>query len=116
MSANEDERYEEEMLSSALQEWQVTAELPSDFKRSMWNRISSVESNNRVSDFRPLIELNLALSIRRSVVLGYMGNARLLGAGVGLLSKSHGNKGLQGEEGVEGESGEASPLFYGRTK
>lgn len=85
MSTGDDKRNDDAGLSSTLQKWQMSAEIPADFKRSVWSRISAVESSEGLSSATVLIQWIYSLCSQRAIVASFLVTACLLGSGIGLI-------------------------------
>ncbi|HIG26475.1 MAG TPA: hypothetical protein EYQ50_01240 [Verrucomicrobiales bacterium] len=72
-------------LSSTLRKWEMSSNLPIDFKRSVWNEISTQEPFDPRIIFRSFIEWVSLFTERRSIVAGYFAVVCLVGVGLGLL-------------------------------
>lgn len=85
MDGGDNKKIDDAELSAVLQKWRMSGKTPADFKRSVWSRISSVDSSGKLSNATAFREWIYSLCLRPAIVASFLVMACLLGSGIGLI-------------------------------
>jgi hypothetical protein len=74
--------HKNQLLSTSLRKWEVPLELPSDFKSTVWRRISSNEASHS-KGLELFLRMIYVLGNRQKFAISYLSVAVLLGVYLG---------------------------------